>query len=198
MRQPDLLVIGAGAAGLFAALSAAAQGAEVAVVTKGPLFSSNSYFAQGGIAAALGADDDASLHAADTLAAGRGLCKESAVAVLTAEAPERIADLEALGVVFEPELSREGGHCRRRIVHAGGAETGRVITEKLAERVLLEPSISVSEATGARAARRRGALPRRPDDARRALRAGDADRLRRLRGALGIAPPTPPARSATG
>ncbi len=145
MGQLDLLVIGGGAAGLVAALAAADEGAKVVVLSKGPLFSSNSYFAQGGVAAALGADDSPALHAEDTLIAGRGLCRESAVAVLTAEAPARIAELERLGVEFESTLAREGGHQRRRIVHAGGAETGRKITERLAAEVLAHPGITVRE-----------------------------------------------------
>ena len=115
------------------------------LLTKGPLFSSNSYFAQGGIAAALDPADSPALHARDTMLAGRGLCRQSAVELLTAEAPARIADLERLGVEFEPGLSREGGHSRNRIVHAGGAETGRVITEKLAERTLEHARITVRQ-----------------------------------------------------
>ncbi len=151
-----MLVIGGGAAGLTAALTAAAAGAEVAILTKGTLLSSNSYVAQGGVAAAVGPDDSPELHAADTLAAGRGLCKPSAVALLTEQAPARIAELEALGVEFEPGLAREGGHGRRRILHAGGAETGRVITETLARRALEHPRIEVREGERALALRRSG------------------------------------------
>jgi L-aspartate oxidase len=145
MRQTDLLVVGGGVAGLYAALTAATEGADVVVLSKGSLYSSNSYMAQGGVAAALGADDTAELHAADTLTAGRGLCRESAVRLLTEDAPARIADLERLGVAFEPGLAREGGHCRRRIVHAGGAETGKRIAETLAAQVRAHPRITVSE-----------------------------------------------------
>jgi L-aspartate oxidase len=145
VRQTDLLVVGGGVAGLYAALTAATEGADVVVLSKGSLYSSNSYMAQGGVAAALGADDTTELHAADTLAAGRGLCRESAVRLLTDDAPARIADLERLGVVFEPGLAREGGHCRRRIVHAGGAETGKRIAETLAAQVRAHPLITVSE-----------------------------------------------------
>ncbi len=146
MRQTDLLVIGGGAAGLCAALAAAEEGARVVLLTKGPLLVSNSYLAQGGIAAAQAADDSPILHAQDTLKAGRGLCKESAVELLTREAPERIHELERLGVAFEPGLAREGGHGRRRIAHAGGAETGRRITEVLAARVAEQPLIEIREA----------------------------------------------------
>ncbi len=141
----DLAVVGAGIAGLTAALAAAEQDAAVLVLAKGSLDSSSSYAAQGGVAAAVGPDDDPSLHAADTLAAGRGLCRPSAVAQLTAEAPARIADLRALGVDFDDGLAREGGHSRSRVVHAGGAETGRRIADVLAARVREHPRIDVVE-----------------------------------------------------
>ena len=140
----DLAIVGSGVAGLYAALIAA-ETTDVLVLTKGSLFASNSYWAQGGVAAAIGDDDDPSLHAADTLAAGRGLCRQSAVTVLTGEAPARIADLVSLGVDFDDDLAREGGHSRRRVVHAGGAETGRRIAEVLAERVRAHPRITVAE-----------------------------------------------------
>lgn len=145
MREADLVVAGGGVAGLYGALAAAAEGAQVILLTKGPLFSSNSYVAQGGIAAALGADDSAELHAADTLAAGRELCKESAVRVLTEEAAARIGELVELGVAFDSGLAREGGHSRRRVVHGGGAQTGKRIAETLVARVRSEPRIQVSE-----------------------------------------------------
>jgi len=145
VRAADLVVIGGGIAGLSGALAAAAEGADVVVLTKGPLLSSNSYFAQGGVAASLGSDDSPALHAADTLAAGRGLCKESAVRVLTDEAAARIGELVELGVGFDEGLAREGGHSRQRIVHAGGAETGRRIAETLANRVRAHPRIRVCE-----------------------------------------------------
>ena len=145
MRSSDLVVVGAGVAGLQAALAAAGEGADVIVLSKGPLVASNSYAAQGGVAAALGSDDDAGLHAQDTLVAGRGLCRPSAVEALTEAAADRIAWLQELGVAFEPELAREGGHSRRRVVHAGGAETGRRIAEVLVERVRAHARITVCE-----------------------------------------------------
>ena len=138
-------MVGAGVAGLTAALTAADAGASVRVVAKGGLDSSNSWAAQGGVAAAVGPDDDPALHAADTLAAGRGLCRESAVDLLTREAPDRIADLVALGVRFDDGLAREGGHSRARVVHAGGAETGRRIAEVLGRRAREHPRIEVAE-----------------------------------------------------
>jgi L-aspartate oxidase len=141
----DLVVIGGGVAGMVGALAAAAEGAEVVLLTKGSLTASNSYVAQGGVAAALAADDDPELHAADTLAAGRGLCRESAVRVVTGEARARIGELVELGVAFDSGLAREGGHSRRRIVRAGGAQTGRRIAETLAGQVRRERLIRVVE-----------------------------------------------------
>jgi L-aspartate oxidase len=140
----DLLVLGGGVAGLFAALCAASEG-RVLVLSKGPLLSSTSSLAQGGIAAAVGADDEPALHAADTLRTGRGLSRPSAVEALTVEAPARIRDLVELGVEFDEGLGLEGGHSRRRVVHAGGAATGDRVARTLAERVLEHPSIRVVE-----------------------------------------------------
>ena len=105
----DLLVVGGGVAGLFAALCAAAEG-RVLVLAKGPLLASTSSLAQGGIAAAVGADDTPALHARDTLRTGRGLSRPSAVAALTGEAAARIRDLVELGVEFDDDLGLEGGH----------------------------------------------------------------------------------------
>jgi L-aspartate oxidase len=140
----DLLVVGGGVAGFYAALCAASE-ADVAVLTKGPIKTTASYLAQGGVAAAVGADDDPVLHAEDTVRAGRGLSRPSAVSVLTGEAPARVADLVDLGVEFDPGLGLEGGHCRARVVHAGGAATGRQVAHALAERVLEHPRISVRQ-----------------------------------------------------
>ena len=140
----DLLVVGAGVAGLFAALCAASEG-RVLVLAKGPLRSSTSCLAQGGIAAALGDDDAPALHAEDTLRTGRGISRPSAVAALTGEAPARIRDLVELGVEFDDDLGLEGGHSRRRVVHAGGAATGDRVARVLAERVLAHPRIEVAE-----------------------------------------------------
>jgi L-aspartate oxidase len=144
-ERVDLLVVGAGIAGLIAALTVAEQGGRVLVVSKGSLSASASYHAQGGIAAAGSAGDSPELHAADTIAAGRGLCRPSAVEVLVEEAPARIDDLRALGVHFSPELGLEGGHSRPRVFHSRGAETGREIELVLARRVRDEDRISVLE-----------------------------------------------------
>jgi L-aspartate oxidase len=140
----DLAVVGAGIAGLTAALCAASQ-ARVILLSKGSLLASTSSLAQGGVAAALGSDDSPLLHAADTLDAGRGLCRRSAVATLTEEASARIVDLQELGVEFDAELSLEGGHSRRRVAHVGGAATGERIARELADRVRAHPAIDVCE-----------------------------------------------------
>jgi len=111
----DLLVAGAGLAGLYAALQAAELGARVTLVSKGSLRSSNSFYAQGGVAAAIGPDDDPSQHMADTMLVGRGLCDPRAVELLVSDAPARMADLERIGVPFDRDgdghlaLGREGG-----------------------------------------------------------------------------------------
>jgi len=141
----DIVVAGAGVAGLSAALAAADAGASVLVLAKASHRSSNSYAAQGGVAAAVGADDDPTLHASDTLAAGRGLCRPGAVRLLTEEAPRRIADLRCLGVRFDDGLGREGGHSQARVVHAGGADTGRHIADVLTRRAREHPRIRLVE-----------------------------------------------------
>ena len=115
------------------------------MLAKGPLRLSTSSLAQGGIAAALGDDDSPALHAEDTLRTGRGLSRPSAVAALTGEAPARIRDLVELGVEFDDDLGLEGGHGRRRVVHAGGAATGDRVARALVERVLAHPRIEVAE-----------------------------------------------------
>jgi L-aspartate oxidase len=147
----DLLVVGAGLAGLYAALEAARRGASAAIVTKGSIRASNSFMAQGGIAAAIGPGDDPAQHAADTMRAGRGLCDPAVVSVLVREGIDRVLDLGRFGVPFDrgPDgayaLGREGGHGRRRILHARGSATGAAIAETLIERVLAEPRIRLIE-----------------------------------------------------
>jgi L-aspartate oxidase len=143
-RRYDLVFVGSGVAGLYGALCAAAE-ARVLVVSKGPVLTSSSWLAQGGVAAAVGADDSPELHDEDTLAAGRGLCRESAVRVLTDQAPARLVDLADLGVRFDDELGLEGGHSRRRVHSVGGAQTGRGISRVLARAVIAHPRIDVSE-----------------------------------------------------
>jgi L-aspartate oxidase len=148
-------VVGGGAAGLWSALRAAELDARVCLVSRTPLSQSASYWAQGGLAAALEPDDSPDLHAADTIAAGRGLCRTLAVRVLVEEAPETVRDLISRGVVFDVDhegrlaLGLEGGHTHRRIVHAGGSQTGHEITSKLAAMVAAQERIEVMERTSA-------------------------------------------------
>jgi L-aspartate oxidase len=143
-ERTELIVVGGGIAGMYGGLCAAAE-VDVVLLTKGPLLTSASYLAQGGVAAAVGVDDTPELHAEDTAGAGRGLCSPAAVAALTQEAPARVADLVDFGVPFDDDLGLEGGHSRRRVVHAEGAATGAVIARVLAERVLEHPRIRVCE-----------------------------------------------------
>lgn len=151
----DVAVIGAGLAGLWAALTAADAGGRVLLITTGEMDAAASFWAQGGIAAALDGDDSPALHAADTLAAGRDACRSSAVEVLTREIPERVGELERLGVGFDRDFSgglslgREGGHRLRRVAHAGGSATGRALVVALCERVASHPGIRVLEHTRA-------------------------------------------------
>jgi L-aspartate oxidase len=151
----DVAVVGGGAAGLWTALCAAEAGGSVCLISRKPLSESASFWAQGGLAAVLEPADTPEQHAADTLAAGRGLCRPSAVRVLVEEAPALVGELRSRGVRFdldrsgEPALGLEGGHTRRRIVHAGGSETGRELTGRLAAMVAAEPRIEVREETSA-------------------------------------------------
>ena len=139
-----VIVVGSGIAGLHAAITAAAE-SDVHLITAGPVEHTNSSRAQGGIAAAIGDDDDPSLHEADTHTAGRGLCRPSAVHMLVNEAPARIQDLIDLGVEFEDDLGLEGGHGRNRIVHAGGAATGWHVARALSARAIAHPRITITE-----------------------------------------------------
>ena len=151
----DVVVVGAGAAGLYSALTAAEAGSQVAMVSRKPLPESSSFWAQGGLAAAIGPDDSPEQHVVDTLAAGREACRRSAAELLAAEAPGVVAELEQRGVEFDRDpdgrlsLALEGGHSRRRVVHAGGAGTGRRITERLAALAAAEERIEVIEETSA-------------------------------------------------
>jgi L-aspartate oxidase len=149
------VIIGGGLAGLMTALALAPL--PVLLVTKAPLgLEASSALAQGGIAASLGADDNMSLHLADTLAAGDGLCDQSIASAILAAAPAAIEQLVRHGVTFDRDaggnivLGLEAAHSRRRIVHAGGDATGRDIIRALARKVDETPSITVCEATAAR------------------------------------------------
>ena len=133
--NPDFLVIGAGVAGLRAAIELAEAG-RVLVVAKDSLRESSSEYAQGGIAVALSDDDEVGLHERDTLSAGDGLCDRPAVRALVEEGPAAIRQLMAWGAEFDREgnqlaFTREGAHSRNRILHAHGDSTGREIARTL-------------------------------------------------------------------
>jgi L-aspartate oxidase len=138
--RADVVVVGSGIAGLTAALQARrtlGRNAAILLVTKALLDAGSTRWAQGGIAAALGADDSPDAHYADTMTAGAGLCDPAAVRVLVDEGPARVRDLAALGASFDLDaggalqLTREGGHLHRRIVHAGGDATGLEVERAL-------------------------------------------------------------------
>ncbi len=136
-------------------MRAAEAGGSVCLISRTPLSQSASFWAQGGLAAALEPGDSPERHASDTIAAGRGLCRPSAVRVLTEESPAAVHELIERGVVFDRDedgelsLGLEGGHTRRRIVHSGGSQTGHEITSKLAAMVAAESRIEVREKTSA-------------------------------------------------
>jgi L-aspartate oxidase len=144
------LVIGSGIAGLQAAWRASDHG-EVHVLTKRTLRDSATAYAQGGIAAALGAGDSPDLHRIDTLAAGAALCDAAAVEVLVAEGPDRVRELAASGARFDTDLAgrftlgREAAHSRKRIVHARGDQTGAEVARALIHRVGERANIHVLE-----------------------------------------------------
>ncbi|HET7457450.1 MAG TPA: L-aspartate oxidase, partial [Gemmatimonadaceae bacterium] len=144
------LVIGSGVAGLHTAWRASAHG-EVIVATKRTLFESSTAYAQGGIAAALGAGDSPELHRRDTLAAGAALCDRAAVEVLVQEGPARVRDLLNAGADFDLaedgrfKLGREAAHSRHRIVHAHGDQTGAEVALTLIDRVEESENIRVLE-----------------------------------------------------
>jgi L-aspartate oxidase len=149
--RADVAVVGAGAAGLYAALTAAREGSRVVLVSRSRLAESASYWAQGGIAAALSDEDSVERHLADTMRAGRGISRESAARVLCEDSPAAVHDLQELGVHFDAdqagalELGLEGGHTARRVVHAGGSATGRRITRDLSALVATHERIEVLE-----------------------------------------------------
>ena len=155
MKQFDYLILGSGIAGLTFALQVAPRG-RVAIVTKKDRAESNTNYAQGGIAAVTSKEDSFELHVRDTLEAGAGLCKESVVRTIVGEGPARIAELIALGMRFseneqraedgsrELDLGREGGHSKRRILHAKDV-TGREIERALLAAVSRQPNIEIFE-----------------------------------------------------
>lgn len=137
----DVVVVGSGVAGLTTALRCTAAGLRTVVVTKARLDDGSTRWAQGGVAAALGEGDSPEQHLDDTLVAGAGLCDEEAVRTLVTEGPDAVRRLIGTGAHFdtgaggELQLTREGGHHRRRIVHAGGDATGLEISRALVEAV---------------------------------------------------------------
>jgi len=150
----DVIVVGSGIAGLSAALELREKVDRVLVVTKGVLSSGSTVWAQGGIAAALDPEDTPQEHLDDTLVAGAGLCSESAVRTLVTEGPDRVRELVARGAHFDTapngdiNLTREGGHHRDRIVHAGGDATGAEVSRALVaqlEAIRNDPGIEVIE-----------------------------------------------------
>lgn len=149
MRHYDYIIAGSGLAGLYTAYHAAEYG-KVALLTKSGITESNSYFAQGGIAAVTDEDDAPSLHFEDTIIAGRGLCDFPAVDILVNEGPQRIRELIDAGMHFDMEdgslaLGLEGGHHRKRILHAGGDATGRMVTSFMISKVINNPRIDIFE-----------------------------------------------------
>jgi L-aspartate oxidase len=156
----DFLVIGSGIAGLRAAISLAEAG-RVIILTKADPRESNTGYAQGGIAAAIGADDSPDLHARDTLAAGDGLCLPEAVDVLVREGPRYVRELMEWGATFDadqsgqPALGREAAHTVRRVLHVRDA-TGRSIGQVLWQMVSTHPQVQVFGDALALALSRRG------------------------------------------
>ena len=150
-HDSEVLIIGAGLAGISLALRLAVSGRKVVIVAKGPLSEGSSNWAQGGIAAAVGPTDTTEAHALDTLEAGAGLCKRETVDYVVRRGPECIQWLVDHGVVFTQSeesgemalhLTREGGHSERRVVHAADA-TGNAIMTVLQEQVTRHPNIEL-------------------------------------------------------
>lgn len=151
MRETDYLIVGAGIAGLRAAIELCEEG-RVLVVTKEALGESNTYYAQGGIAVAMGGGEDVSLHLEDTVRAGDGLVDREAARVLVEEGPLRVEELLRWGTGFDREngrlmLTREGAHSRNRILHANGDATGAEIGRSLLAHAREQSNITLLEWT---------------------------------------------------
>ena len=149
MDQVDFLVIGAGIAGLSAAIRLASSG-RVLVVTKEELAESNTAYAQGGIAVAMGGEEDIALHLEDTIAAGDGLVNREAASVLVEQGPQRVGELLQWGTAFDREngelmRTMEGAHSRSRILHANGDATGKEIAVSLLRHARAIQSIELME-----------------------------------------------------
>lgn len=136
-KQTDILIIGSGIAGLGVALNCE-KDFSITIITKTELAQTATRYAQGGIAVSLAHDDSPRYHYEDTILTGAKLCNSKAVEILVNEGPERIKELMELGTHFDKKngeisLTREGGHSRARIIHAGGDATGRIIEKRLTE-----------------------------------------------------------------
>jgi L-aspartate oxidase len=150
-QDSDFLVIGSGLAGLTAALRLSAHG-RVLVASKRDVSECNSRYAQGGIACVIDPDDSMTEHLADTLQTGGGLSEEDSVCAIIEGGPERIAELESFGIHFEHradkpkeyDLGQEGGHSRRRVLHAGDV-TGKAVVEGLLARAKADPNITIAD-----------------------------------------------------
>jgi L-aspartate oxidase len=155
VRRADVVVVGSGVAGVTAALNAhsALPGRNILLITKSLLDDGSTRWAQGGVAAALGPGDTPEQHLRDTLVAGAGVCDVEAVRALVTDGPDAVRRLIALGARFDADaggvlsLTREGGHLRRRIVHAGGDATGAEISRALLS-ALAEAGAGADEGTG--------------------------------------------------
>jgi len=145
----DVLVIGGGAAGLRAAIEAAQHG-QVILITKGAALESNTYYAQGGLAAVMDREDSLDSHIADTLATAGGMGNEEVIRLVIEAAPEHIRQMQEWGVAFdsaggELSLGREGGHSASRIVHALGDATGQALAEVLVRHAKETPNLKIWE-----------------------------------------------------
>ncbi len=149
--EADVVVVGSGIAGLATAMHARRAGHRVLLVTKAKVDEGSTRWAQGGIAAALSEDDSPAEHLADTMIAGAGLCDPDAVRVLAYEGPAAVRRLVSWGAAFDVDdagalsLTREGGHQRNRIAHAGGDATGVEISRALVDAVAQDDGIELIE-----------------------------------------------------
>ena len=146
--KTDFLVIGSGISGLYSAIYASNFG-KVALITKSSILESNSYWAQGGIAAAINDDDSTEIHKEDTLSVGCGLNNEDAVNIMVSEGTDRVLELIDLGMMFDKaesgfDFGIEGGHSRRRILHALGNETGKGVINFLTKELLKVCGVTTS------------------------------------------------------
>jgi L-aspartate oxidase len=143
----DVIVIGAGIAGLFTTIQAS-ESKKVLMITKKSLLDSNTRYAQGGIAAVISDEDSPEYHMQDTLIAGAGLCSPEAVDILVHEGPNGVKDLIRMGTQFDLEdgefaLTKEGAHSQRRILHAHGDATGAEIVRALSEKTKQDPNVEI-------------------------------------------------------